>query len=332
MSFLLNLLTFLRRHRRVGCLLAAGLAVGAAGLPGGGAAPVAAGPGPALSQQLLARQALGHLLFFEPALSVNGKRSCASCHRPEKAFCDRRVLPRALRFADNLDRNAPTLLNAAGQATFFHDGRAGSMGDVVTAVLTSPREFGSNYAEATARLGSSPEYRRRFRQAFGSGAAGAIGPVTLAGALEAYVATLARQQAPYDLALRGGPALDTAARAGQALFAANGCGGCHAGPLFRDGQRHEIAPGTFVKTPTLRNVALTMPYGALGRYPALADVLDSDFHRRQLPQGQALPPAACRRLEAFVAALTDTVVGRSAVPRALPALPALPDRAVGGLY
>ncbi|MBC8082683.1 MAG: cytochrome-c peroxidase [Hymenobacter sp.] len=147
--------------------------------------------------RLIARQALGQLLFFEPGLSANGKRSCASCHRPEKAFCDQRALPRALRFTENLDRNSPTLLNATGQATFFHDGRAGSLAEVLTTVLTSPREFGSSYAEATARLNTSPEYRRRFRRAFGPGAG--IEPATLSAALAAYLGTLVGQAAPYDV-------------------------------------------------------------------------------------------------------------------------------------
>ncbi|HEV7716605.1 MAG TPA: cytochrome c peroxidase, partial [Steroidobacteraceae bacterium] len=32
--------------------------------------------------------ALGRRLFFEPQLSVTGKYSCASCHRPARAFSD----------------------------------------------------------------------------------------------------------------------------------------------------------------------------------------------------------------------------------------------------
>ncbi len=323
-------LLFRQRLAAVGLLVGGGLLAllvsgGAQGAQGAGT-PLR--PGGVAVRQLLARQALGRLLFFDPALSVNGKRSCASCHRPEKAFCDRRVLPRALRFTDNLDRNTPTLLNAAGQATFFHDGRAGSMAEVLTAVLTSPREFGSSYAEATARLQTSPEYRRRFRQAFG--AVPAINPANLAAALDAYVSTLAGQNAAYDQALRGGAALDTAAQAGQRVFAAANCASCHAGPLFRDGQRHEIRAGVWVKTPTLRNVALTMPYGAEGRCPTVETLLASDFHRAHQPS--LLAAADLQRLESFLVALTDTVVGRSAVPAALPLMPALPDRAVGGLY
>ena len=316
-----------RRCCQAACLVL-GMGVTVLGLlPPGNPARAAAGALPA--RRLLARQELGRLLFFEPALSVNGKRSCASCHRPEKAFCDQRTVPRALRFADNLNRNAPTLLNAAGQTTFFHDGRAGSLAEVLTAVLTNPREFGSSYAEATARLKTSAEYRQRFQQAFGAGAG--ITPATLADALGAYLGTLAGQRAPYDQARRGGPALDTAARAGERLFAgAAGCAGCHGGPLFRDGQRHEIGLGQWVKTPTLRNVALTMPYGAAGCYPTLAAVLASPYHRAQVPR--PLGAGEVRRLEALLLALTDTVVGRSAVPTELPDLPALPDRVVGGLY
>lgn len=281
------------------------------------------------AQQLLARQALGQLLFFEPALSGNGKRSCASCHRPEKAFCDQRALPRALRFTQNLDRNSPSLLNASEQTTFFHDGRATSLAEVVRAVLTSPREFGSSYPEAVARLNSSPEYRQRFAEAFGPG--GGVDSVRLAAALAAYLGTLTSRRAAYDLALHGGPPLDSEAGAGAHLFAgAGGCARCHGGPLFRDGQRHEIGPGQWVKTPSLRNVAATMPYGADGRYPTVAAVLTAPFHRSQRPAELGEPEL--RQLTAFLAALTDTAVAGRGQPAALPAIPSLSDRTVGGQY
>ena len=52
---------------------------------------------------------------------------------------------------------------------------------MLTAVLTSPQEFGSSYAEVRARLGSSPEYRRWFRRAFGPSAR--IEPAMMAAAL-----------------------------------------------------------------------------------------------------------------------------------------------------
>ena len=314
---------------RLAAVLAALGLLGLALLPGSMAARLAPAPERLAARRLVARQALGQLLFFEPALSGNGKRSCASCHRPEKAFCDQRALPRALRFTQNLDHNSPSLLNASEQATFFHDGRANSLAAVVRAVLTSPREFGSSYAEATGRLDSSPEYRQRFAAAFGPGA----GPdsVRLVAALATYLGTLTSRQAAYDQALRGGTPLDTAAQAGARLFAGEaGCARCHGGPLFRDGQRHAVGPGQWVKTPSLRNVAATMPYGADGSYSTVAAVLAAPFHRAQQPQ--PLAGAQVRHLTAFLAALTDTTVAGRGRPAALPALPALPDRAVGGLY
>ena len=284
-------------------------------VPAGAAEPVAA------------RRALGKLLFFEPGLSVNGKRSCASCHRPEKAFTDHRGTSRALRFASNLARNAPTMLNAADQASFFHDGRAGSLDAVIEAVLTNPDEFGSSYALAAGRLRGSAAYRRLFRRAF----AAPIAAPTINAALVAYLHSLTATRSPYDLALAGGPALPATAAAGAALFAGAGrCAGCHGGPQLRDGQRHEVAPGQWLKTPTLRNVAVTMPYRADGSAPTLAAALTDGYHRAQLPR--PLSTTEIDDLTAFLQTLTDTTSADNTAPLALPALPALPGRAVGGLY
>ena len=285
-------------------------------------APVAARKPPAALQQQL-----GKLLFFDPILSVNGKRSCASCHRPEKAFTDHRGTSRALRFADNLSSNAPTLLNAAGQPSFFHDGRASSLAAVVEAVLTNPAEMGSSYALVTARLNRSPTYRHLFRQAFGM----PVGEVSLNAALAAYLSSLAAAHSPYDQAQASGPPLPAEAVAGQALFAgAGGCGTCHNGSDFRDGQRHETAPGRWLKTPTLRNVAVTMPYGADGRAPTLAAVLTDAYHRAHTARPLSDPEVA--QLTAFLETLTDTITADHREPAALPEVHGWPARRVGGLY
>ena len=299
------------------------LAAGLMGAAAAGAPADSAGP----TAPLAAQQELGRLLFFEPALSINGKRSCASCHRPEKAFTDHRGTSRALRFASNLRRNSPTLLNAADQTSFFHDGRAGSLAAVVEAVLTNPDEFGSSYALAAERLNGSAEYRRRFRRAFRAPA----GAATINAALAAYLGTLTATHSAYDQALAGGPALPANAAAGAALFAGTGnCARCHGGPQFRDGLRHEVAPGQWVKTPTLRNVALTMPYRADGGAPTLPAVLADAYHRT-LP-ARPLTAADVDDLTAFLGALTDTAATARRELPTLPALPALPDRVVGGLY
>ncbi|MDJ0364678.1 cytochrome-c peroxidase [Hymenobacter sp. H14-R3] len=153
----------------------------------------------ATSAHPAATRELGKLLFFEPALSGNGKRSCASCHRPEKAFTDHRGTSRALRFTANLPRNSPTLLASAGQGAFFHDGRAANLGEVVRQVVENPQELGSSYAQLTGRLAESPAYRLAFRQALGAD----ITAASVNAALAAYVTSLVSNNAAYDQARRG---------------------------------------------------------------------------------------------------------------------------------
>ncbi|WBA43937.1 cytochrome-c peroxidase [Hymenobacter canadensis] len=271
---------------------------------------------------------MGKTLFFEPALAINGKRSCASCHRPEKAFTDHRITSRALRFTANLTHNAPTLLNAAGQRHYFHDGRAATMGEVIGQVITSPAEMGSSYALITDRLNQSEVYRRWFDQALQA----PIGEASINAALTAYVESLRSRNAPYDVARRGAGRLPGPALAGQRLFARAqlGCASCHSGPVFRDGQRHEIQPGEWVKTPTLRNVALTPPYGSTGQAATLAQALNTPFHQRQLVR--PLTEQQQEHLVAFLQTLTDTTSYEHRPPTSLPDLPSQPERRVGGLY
>ncbi len=102
---------------------------------------------------------------------------------------------------------------------------------------------------------------------------------------------------PYDKWLTGTPLPEDAER-GRQLFFNNRCAACHAGPLFTDQQFHALGLPAFgpgrtrrwdqiprdvgrmaetnlledayrFRTPSLRNVALTAPYGHNGAYPTL---------------------------------------------------------------
>ncbi|MCI4664871.1 MAG: c-type cytochrome [Neomegalonema sp.] len=129
--------------------------------------------------------------------------------------------------------------------------------------------------------------------------------VDIANALGAFIETEWRaDQSPFDRFLRGDrAALSPTARAGAALFyGAAGCAGCHSGPLLTDQKFHAIAmpqigPGRMPKmialvsdfgrmeatgdlrdayrfrTPSLRNVAKTAPYGHSGAYATLDAVV-----------------------------------------------------------
>jgi len=59
---------------------------------------------------------LGRRLFYDPRLSADGNRSCASCHQQERAFTDAKALSEG---GTGLltHRNAPGLANSAWNAT-----------------------------------------------------------------------------------------------------------------------------------------------------------------------------------------------------------------------
>ncbi len=259
------------------------------------------------------------MLFFDPVLSGNYKRSCASCHRPQKAFTDQRVTARAYEFSGNLAVNTPTLLGAARQRRFFHDGRVGSLAQVIESVLTNPTELNSSYAQLTNRLTSSDTYRNWFWQVYGQ----TPSEKTVTKALIAYLNQLAGPSTRH-------PSKRTlmAVNPAQSVFAKAGCITCHPAPNYRDGRRHEIAPDRWVRTPGLRYLPLTPPYLADGSAPTLEAVLTSPFHARQ----RTLNRPDWDRLVLFMNNLAaDTTHLARAMPSTLPDIPGAPIRRVGGV-
>lgn len=155
-----------------------------------------------------------------------------------------------------------------------------------------------------ARVRAIPEYSDMFIQAFDTVEEPLdISIVEIGNALGAFINSEWRSfDAPYDAWLVGTP-LPADAERGRALFFGEArCASCHSGALFTDQDFHAIGlpafgPGrtrTFDKlprdvgrmgetdllsdayrfrTPSLRNVALTAPYGHNGAYPTLGDMI-----------------------------------------------------------
>src|SRR6188474_3939544 len=70
--------------------------------------------------------ALGRQLFFDERLSIDGSRSCYSCHVCEKGLTD--GLPKAIGAANKqLPRSSPTLWNIGYHKEFYWDGRSPSL-------------------------------------------------------------------------------------------------------------------------------------------------------------------------------------------------------------
>jgi cytochrome c peroxidase len=175
---------------------------------------------------------LGRRLFFEPALSGPGTRSCGSCHQPSRAFADGlpRSEPLGRRGAEL--RNAPTLINSALQAGSFYDLRTRFLEDQITQVVANPDEMHGSIETAAQRLTTRAEYRDAFAAAYGAGDSVITG-MRLRSAIAAYLRSLVALNSRVDRHVRGEDALDDSERRGFNVFMGKArCGACHFAPLF----------------------------------------------------------------------------------------------------
>lgn len=181
-----------------------------------------------------------------------------------------------------------------------------SENDVAKAVrlglITGP---GGAWDIIAQRVAAIPEYRAGFVSVSAEIAAGrAIDFTDISDAIAAFVAREWRSDAsPFDAWLRGTAPLPPEAEAGAALFYGEaGCSVCHSGPFQTDHEFHAMAApqlgpgkgerfeshsrdeGRFrvtgriedlfaFRTPSLRNVSATGPWGHAGASVALADFL-----------------------------------------------------------
>jgi cytochrome c peroxidase len=255
---------------------------------------------------------LGEMLFFDPVLSGNHSRSCASCHSPTKAFSDGETRSMAFDSHQHVLRNAPTLINSVYQKSQFWDQRVHFIEDQVTAVVTNPQEMHGDMDASAKLIANNKTYVALFKKAFGDSAA--INQRSIQTSLAAYIRTLSGLNARFDQYMRGEEVMLTADElAGFNLFMGKGkCATCHFMPLFNGSvppQYFETESevlgvpakadtinanidsdaGKFntynralhkfaFKTPTLRNAALTAPYMHNGVFRTLEEVID--FYNR----------------------------------------------------
>lgn len=295
---------------------------------------------------------LGRLLFFDPALSGNGRVACASCHQPAHGFSDAR--PRSVGVAGReVRRNAPSLWNVAFLQRFFWDGRAHSLEEQVQGPLYGAAEMGTQPARLAATLNGIAAYRELFAQAMPDSAAG-IRNDHVYRALAAFESSLVSLNSRYDLYAHGiADALTPREIEGLNVFRSfvARCAECHTPPLFTNQQiavigmpepaGHALDPGAGAigdqpalrggfKVPSLRNVALTAPYGHAGQFATLRETVAfyTGGRGHAVPRGEHLqlhwhiwePRLSDRELDRlvdFLGTLTDESF-RPATPVAVP--------------
>ncbi len=108
---------------------------------------------------------LGQLLFFDPILSINNKRACASCHNPERAFAEN--LPKSLDLDGKpVERNAPSLVYSALATTQFWDGRAKDVEEQMFHVTSNSREMGKPFMTFRSVWRKARAIKRHFTKPF----------------------------------------------------------------------------------------------------------------------------------------------------------------------
>lgn len=273
---------------------------------------------------------LGRRLFYEGSLSADGLASCGSCHQQVAAFG---TFDHDLSHGANhshTDRNAPPLANMAWQTSFFHDGRAASIEQVITSHLTAPNEMAETIENVIKKLKATPTYPPLFRAAFGDAE---INSQRMVKALAQFTLSLVSAGSKYDKVKRGEASFASYEQAGYTVFQAR-CATCHAEPLFTDGSYRDngIGLNPFLndggriratgnatdslkfKVPSLRNVALTFPYMHDGRFTSLQQSIE---HYRSgikptpnldpsLQLGINLTPSDVVNLASFLRTLNDS--------------------------
>ena len=294
------------------------------------------------------RVALGRLLFFDPVLSGDGTRSCAHCHRPDRALAD--GLAHAAGRSGPRPRNTPSLFNVGFKERLFWDRRVGSLEEQAFSPLFDPEELAARPGPLLARLRGIDAYRERFAAAF-PGALPAIDLLNVTRALAAYQRTLVSDDSRYDRYVRGDrTALDAAERRGLTLFRSlnTRCFECHRPPTFDaplalavgvpsddpgvgTGGPGDARRGQFA-VPSLRNVAETAPYMHDGSLATLEEVVA--FYRAGGGRAFGVSPVRVNGHVRAFAIRDDEAADLVAFLRALSdesARPRVPERVPSGL-
>ncbi len=251
---------------------------------------------------------LGKLLFYDPILSKNNERSCASCHKPSQYYTDT-LTTTHLNFdkKNKLPRNTPTLLNTTHNHLAMLDGKHFTLQNQAKDVMTNPDEMASDENELLNKVLSCKEYKHRFNKLLEETPQEKTITINhITSALTFYYGKLSQNYSPFDKAMNKQTDVNKNVIAGFNLFMSKAqCATCHFVPQFNgvkppyigsefevigtpadtaftqlssDKGRYKINPAietqNAFRTTTLRNASKTKPYMHNGVFPDLMSVID----------------------------------------------------------
>lgn len=252
-------------------------------------------------------RALGKLLFYDPILSGNLKRACASCHQPTSFFTDT-LNKTALKFDQKtrLARSAPSLTNVVHNHLIMMDGKHIDLKSQLKDVVHNPEELNANEQTILKNVLSCKEYKTRFQSLKNYGGQSALSFEHLSAAIILYYAQFSFFESDFDLAMNQKLELSKEAQEGFNLFMGKAqCGTCHFVPQFNgvkppyigsefevlgvpsdtfftsislDSGRYKINPAAETRnafrTGSIRNASQTMPYMHQGVFRTLDEVIE----------------------------------------------------------
>ena len=305
--------------------------------------PQATLPPPELPEdaQRAEKIALGHALFFDKRLSVDGSRACYSCHMNEDGNGGHD--PIAIGAGDKpLTRHSPVIWNVAYfKNSLYWDGRAATLEDNAKAAWGGGN-MGvgkENLEKKAAEIGKIAGYKKLFAAAFPKEKK--VTPDMVASALSEYERTLICNDTAYDKYAGGDKAaLSDQQQRGLDLFLGKAqCAVCHAPPFFSTamgvdgGAYFNIGIGTAgkaeadvdvgrmkitnveadwgaFKPPSLRNIGKSAPYFHDGSVKTLEEAVKlmatggiANKNKTQLLADRGLSEAELADLVAFLRGL-----------------------------
>lgn len=251
---------------------------------------------------------IGKLFFYDPILSGNNKRSCASCHKPTEYFTDT-VVTTNLQFNGfmSLPRNTPTLINVVYNHLLMLDGKHISLQAQGKDVTTNPIEMASNVDTLLKKVLSCKDYKKSLNKfAKYTPEEKNVSMNHIVSAISFYYSDFSNYYSHFDYAMEKKKELPEDAKHGFNIFMSKAqCATCHFVPQFNgvkppyigsefevlgvphdttftgispDKGRYEINPAneTFdaFRTGTIRNAQFTKPYMHNGVFKTLDEVID----------------------------------------------------------
>ncbi len=251
---------------------------------------------------------LGKQLFYDPILSSDNKRSCASCHRPDQYFTD---TTQATSFmfdqVSHLPRNTPSLINSVFNHLVMLDGKHISLQGQAREVILNHHEMNSVEPDLLRKVLSCSTYKNGFKKLLKFTPEEKKVTLThVVSAITYYYADFSNYYSPFDEAMNEGKPLQKDVVAGFNLFMSKAqCATCHFVPHFNGikppyiGSEFEVLgvpadtaysklsddQGRFVVNPahemlnafrtgTIRNIQHTAPYMHNGVFKTLEEVVE----------------------------------------------------------